>query len=298
MAIWLDDLPVGLLTGSNPGQTLHYIEADALGSPRAVIDPQRNVAVWRWDPLGEAFGRDHPEEDPDGDGLVFNLDLRLPGQQFDSVTGFHYNYFRDYDPTTGRYVESDPIGLAGGMSTYGYADGSPLVYGDPEGLMAGYVMRVGVRVFAPRLLTRSAMNAAVRAEMRQAALNRALQRQAARLAKRAAAKAAGQCPSSSKALGQALEAAGHTRPVGSAAHHIVAGTAKKAAPARAALQRYGIGINEASNGVFLQTSVHARIHTTAYYEAVNGAVAQATTRAQAIEAIHAIRQAILSGGFP
>lgn len=178
MAIWLDDLPVGLLTGSNPGQTLHYIEADALGSPRAVIDPQRNVAVWRWDPLGEAFGRDHPEEDPDGDGLVFNLDLRLPGQQFDSVTGFHYNYFRDYDPTTGRYVESDPIGLAGGMSTYGYADGSPLVYSDPDGLIAVYAGRIALRIAAPRLALRSALNIAVRTEMRQASLNRALKRQA------------------------------------------------------------------------------------------------------------------------
>jgi RHS repeat-associated protein len=45
-----------------------------------------------------------------------------------------YNYFRDYDPSTGRYVQSDPIGLLGGMSTYGYGLGAPLMFSDPDGL--------------------------------------------------------------------------------------------------------------------------------------------------------------------
>ncbi len=162
MAIWLDDVPVGVLTGSGAGQTLHYIQADALGTPRAVIDPQRNVAVWRWDAVGEAFGSHYPSEDPDGDGVVFNLDMRLPGQQFDSVTGFHQNYFRDYDPSTGRYVESDPIGLDGGISTYGYANGSPMIYSDPDGLIAGLVVRVGLRYALPRLGAQLGARAAMR----------------------------------------------------------------------------------------------------------------------------------------
>ena len=58
----------------------------------------------------------------------------LPGQYYDQETGLHYNYFRYYDPTTGRYITSDPIGLAGGLNTYVYVDNNPLYWIDPFGL--------------------------------------------------------------------------------------------------------------------------------------------------------------------
>ena len=45
-----------------------------------------------------------------------------------------YNYYRDYNPLIGRYVESDPIGLRAGLNTYLYARGNPISYRDPWGL--------------------------------------------------------------------------------------------------------------------------------------------------------------------
>jgi RHS repeat-associated protein len=62
--------------------------------------------------------------------------MRFPGQRYDAASGLNYNYFRDYEPGTGRYVQSDPIGLSGAISTYLYADADPLVRIDPFGLIS------------------------------------------------------------------------------------------------------------------------------------------------------------------
>lgn len=61
-------------------------------------------------------------------------DLRLPGQEFDTATGLHHNGFRDYVPGWGRYVQSDPIGLAGGTNTYAFALENPGAFIDRYGL--------------------------------------------------------------------------------------------------------------------------------------------------------------------
>lgn len=135
--IWLGNLPVALLQTEAANTALHYIEADALGTPRVVIDPNRNVAVWKWDVAGEAFGNSLPNQDPDLDGAALVLDMRFPGQRYDATSGLVYNNFRDYDPGTGRYVQSDPIGLKGGPNTYLYAGGSPGNFTDMLGLTAG-----------------------------------------------------------------------------------------------------------------------------------------------------------------
>ena len=70
--------------------------------------------------------------------------MRFPVQRFDSASGLNYNYFRDYEVATGRYSQSYLIGLEGGTSTYGYVDGSPMIYVDPVGLL-GYTMSLNMR---------------------------------------------------------------------------------------------------------------------------------------------------------
>jgi RHS repeat-associated protein len=65
---------------------------------------------------------------------LVEMPLGFPGQYYDQETNNYYNYFRDYDPTTGRYLQSDPIGLAGGLNTYGYVLNNPLNFQDKYGL--------------------------------------------------------------------------------------------------------------------------------------------------------------------
>ncbi|HID48987.1 MAG TPA: RHS repeat-associated core domain-containing protein, partial [Chromatiales bacterium] len=69
---------------------------------------------------------------------AFSLNVRFPGQYYDEETGLHYNYFRYYDPSTGRYITSDPLGLQGGLNTYAYVENNPLNFIDPTGLCKDY----------------------------------------------------------------------------------------------------------------------------------------------------------------
>ncbi|MCW8194179.1 RHS repeat protein [Proteobacteria bacterium 005FR1] len=108
-----------------------FVHTDHLGSPKIATDADQD-GVWRW--ISDAFGEGPAPEDPDGDGLRVAVNHRFPGQYFDEETGLHYNYYRDYDPTRGRYVESDPIGLEGGLNTFAYVGSSPSTHVDPDGL--------------------------------------------------------------------------------------------------------------------------------------------------------------------
>ena len=115
---------------------LAYIQPDHLGTPRVVIDPVRDVAIWAWSNKSEVSGDQAPANDSDGDGVAFDLALRFPGQQATDASGLFYNYQREYEPEVGRYSQSDPIGLEGGVSTYAYVHGNPVSYADPEGLQS------------------------------------------------------------------------------------------------------------------------------------------------------------------
>ncbi|WP_431686589.1 RHS repeat domain-containing protein [Hahella sp. NBU794] len=106
---------------------LYFIHSDHLGTPQAMTDSAQNV-VWKTQqtPFGETVEETSSVVQP----------LRFPGQYADPESGLSYNYFRDYDPSLGRYVQSDPIGLQGGLNTYGYVGGRPLIFIDPPGLQA------------------------------------------------------------------------------------------------------------------------------------------------------------------
>ncbi|SEP83996.1 RHS repeat-associated core domain-containing protein [Pseudomonas cuatrocienegasensis] len=128
--IWLDNLPIAGLTvtynaqGAIASSTPFYLHSDHLNTPRLATN-QSQQSVWQWQ--SDAFGVGQASGS-------LSVNLRFPGQYFDQETGLHYNYFRDYDPETGRYVESDPIGLQGGLNTYGYVEGNPVNFIDPLGL--------------------------------------------------------------------------------------------------------------------------------------------------------------------
>ena len=119
--------------------TLYYVHVDHLDTPRAIFN-HANQLVWQWENQ-EPFGNNLPDENPSGLG-AFEFPLRFPGQFFDPETGLFYNYFRDYDRQTGRYVQSDPIGLAGGMNPYAYALNNPLSFNDPLGLSTSHIRKM------------------------------------------------------------------------------------------------------------------------------------------------------------
>jgi RHS repeat-associated protein len=102
-----------------------------LNTPRLIADEQQRT-VWRWDHT-DRFGGNPPDENPSGLG-VFEFPLRFPGQYADRETQLAYNFYRDYSSEIGRYVQSDLIGLAGGINPYLYANANPLSYTDPLGL--------------------------------------------------------------------------------------------------------------------------------------------------------------------
>jgi RHS repeat-associated protein len=156
--IWMGDIPVATLQPNGSGISIYYVHSDHLGTVRKITRPSDNSLMWRWDP--DTFGSVAPNTNPSGLG-AFIYNLRFPGQYYMAETGLMQNYFRDYDPQTGRYIESDPIGLAGGSySTYAYVGGNPVSLDDPSGLQA-LPMPVPLPLYVPAAPPGSPLNNAI-----------------------------------------------------------------------------------------------------------------------------------------
>jgi len=120
-----------LLAMIKPGETetVHYFHNDHLGTPQILTNDSQTIA-WKavYTPFGEAVASIQTVENP----------FRFPGQYYDQETGLHYNYFRYYNPQSGRYLTPDPIGLEGGINLFAYVENNPLNESDPSGLLGPF----------------------------------------------------------------------------------------------------------------------------------------------------------------
>jgi RHS repeat-associated protein len=123
--VYLNGHPLALVDGTG---TVSYVLDDQVGQPQKMLNASGAVS---WQRVAGIFG--DTVSQPVGN--TGSNPLRFPGQWFDAnAGGLHYNYFRDYDPATGRYLETDPIGLTGGINDYAYVGGNPVTRSDFEGL--------------------------------------------------------------------------------------------------------------------------------------------------------------------
>ncbi|MFC0446321.1 RHS repeat domain-containing protein [Pseudidiomarina halophila] len=119
--IWLEGELVALVYNDD----LYFVHNDHLGRPHKVTDDAKAV-VWEADL--QSFDRSVVSSS------IGALNIGFPGQYWDSESATWQNWYRDYDPSTGRYIQSDPIGLSGGMNTYSYVASNPMRFIDFKGL--------------------------------------------------------------------------------------------------------------------------------------------------------------------
>jgi RHS repeat-associated protein len=125
--VYADGRPIAVLQpgASSTANKVNYLVADRLGTPQLASN---SAGATSWETTLQPFGTT---------GIIsgsITQNLRLPGQNVDVETGFNYNLSRDYMPSLGRYLESDPFGLIGGANPFSYVSQRPLVLTDPLGL--------------------------------------------------------------------------------------------------------------------------------------------------------------------
>ena len=245
------------------------------------------------------------------------------------ATGLIYYRARYYDPSVGRFTQRDPLGFVDGVNRYAYAMNSPVNFVDPWGtdslgstgvnsdINTNYPVQVPGETLFLEYMNRLPSSAVSSFEEGyefagavQAAQYMLMEKLYPVLDKYVFPKTKEDIDlgfiGATQPLVRALVNSGIVRPIESAAHHIVAIGAKAAAPARAVLKRFGIGIDDAANGVFLpanksstnlaENAVHSTIHTRPYYEMVNETLGAASNREQALEALGAVKESLLNGG--
>lgn len=121
--VWLNGRLIGLTVNGG----VFSLHDDQTGRPLVMTTP--NTPTIAWAAVGLPLG--HPWVYTNTFG---NFNLGFPGQYWDSESGLWHNGNRDYNPYIGRYIESDPIGLAGGINTYAYVGDNPIMEIDPLGL--------------------------------------------------------------------------------------------------------------------------------------------------------------------
>ncbi|MCB2129154.1 MAG: RHS repeat-associated core domain-containing protein [Rhodobacteraceae bacterium] len=116
--VWMEGRVVAVVEG---GQ-IYFIRTDHIGRP---VFATNDLGVKVWEASYLPFGGVHV--------ATGGIGLRFPGQWFQAESGLHQNWMRDYDPTMGRYIEADPLGLVDGASVYGYVRQNPGRWADPRG---------------------------------------------------------------------------------------------------------------------------------------------------------------------
>lgn len=128
--IYLDNLLIAVIDYAHGGENgeFLYVHSDHLGTPTHLLNNDGNVV---WKANYDAFGIAAIDNSASDEAYTFNI--RFRGQYYDVESDLHYNWRRYYDPSTGRYIQSDPIGVGDGPNTYGYVNQNPVNLYDPDG---------------------------------------------------------------------------------------------------------------------------------------------------------------------